>query len=98
MKLIYLLLLLIGVPLIGITVGNLTIDNWNKIVRNIKGLWTILTTVSIIIIIGCLIVFVPAMMGNLMFFITGWVSKHIITIICICIVITIIAVIGKWTK
>lgn len=63
MNLIYVLFILIGLPLIGIIIGNLLIEYWDNIIKSLKGIGGCLGVV-LILLLGLAI---AGIVGNWMF-------------------------------
>ena len=63
MNLIYVLFILIGLPLIGIIIGNLLIEYWDNIIKSLKGIGECLGVV-LILLLGLAI---AGIVGNWMF-------------------------------
>ena len=63
MNLIYVLFILIGLPLIGIIIGNLLIEYWDNIIKFLKGIGGCLGVV-LILLLGLAI---AGIVGNWMF-------------------------------
>ena len=63
MNLIYVLFILIGLPLIGIIIGDLVMEYWNSIIKSLKGIGGCLGVI-LILLLGLVLV---GIVGNWMF-------------------------------
>lgn len=48
MDFLYVIFLLVGIPMLGILIGNLILEYWDDIVRTIKGLGSCISTILVI--------------------------------------------------
>lgn len=63
MNFLYVILLLVGVPLIGMILGNILLDNWDNIIKSMKGIGSCFGTI-LAVLVGLAI---TGIIGNLLF-------------------------------